>query len=352
MQYAIAASLIACNNNPLTPEYTELGPELLGDRFLIGLVSLPDAEEFDLDTAALQTYASPENETDNASQFAAGRLFVSPTASSLKAAAALMQPDPSVGSWVFPYTDFPGNAKAKGAYPGTMLLSADVPTKGLPEGDAGDYGKYLSFAATTGQAQGFGVGQLPAGYVPIKGLSDEVDYTKAAAADVAAQNGQVPPLVPVSTPPSTTTTTTTTPHDHDDDDDAHHDHDDRGPHHDHDDLGPHNHDHDDDHEPPPRPRRRPWPPPRRTTTTTWRPQRPRRPWPPPRRPWSPLLPWCNRAPRPRSLPPFRRWRPSARSRREQAGIGGLALPLALLFVALGGVWSAVVVFLRRRRART
>ena len=191
MQYSIAASLTACNDNPLTPEYTELGPELLGDRFLIGLVSLPDAEEFDLDTAALQTYASPERETDSGAQFAAGRSFVSPTASSLKVAAGLMRPDPSVGSWVFPYTDFPDNAKAEGAYPGTMLLSADIPTKGLPKSDAGDYGKYLSFAATTGQAQGFGVGQLPAGYVPIKSLS-EVAYTKAAAADVAAQNGQVP----------------------------------------------------------------------------------------------------------------------------------------------------------------
>jgi hypothetical protein len=211
MKYAIAASMTACNNNPLTPEYTQLGPELLGDRFLIGLVSLPDAEEFDLDTAALQTYASPETETANGSQFAGGRSFVSPTAASLQAAAALMQPDPSVGSWVFPYTDFPANAKAKGAYPGTMLLSADVPTRGLPTRDAGNYGTYLSFAAATGQVQGFGVGQLPAGYVPIKSLSDEVNYTKAAAADVAAQNGQVPPLIPQPPPPSTTTTTTTRP---------------------------------------------------------------------------------------------------------------------------------------------
>jgi hypothetical protein len=208
MQYSIAASEIACNDNPLTPEYTEWGPELLGDRFLIGLVSLPDAAEFDLDTAALQTYASPENENDNASQFAAGRAFVPPTASSVKVAAELMQPDPSLGSWVLPYTDFPGNAKTKGAYPGTMLLSADIPTKGLPKGDATEYGEYLSFAAATGQTQGFGVGQLPAGYVPMKDLKDELAYTNAAAADVAVQNGQVPPLVPG--PPTTTPTTTTT----------------------------------------------------------------------------------------------------------------------------------------------
>jgi hypothetical protein len=34
----------------------------------------------------------------------------------------------------------------------------------------------------------------------------------------------------------------------------------------------------------------------------------------------------------------------------EAGVGGLALPLALLVAVLGGLWSALVV-LRRRRAR-
>ena len=316
MKYAIAASMTACNNNPLTPEYTQLGPELLGDRFLIGLVSLPDAEEFDLDTAALQTYASPETETADGSQFAAGRSFVSPTASSLQAAVALMQPDPSVGSWVFPYTDFPGNAKAEGAYPGTMLLSADVPTKGLPARDAGDYGKFLTFAATTGQVQGFGVGQLPAGYVPTQGLSAEVNYTKAAAVDVAAQNGQVPPLVPLPPPPATTTTTTTAPS---------------------------------------------------TTTTTTVVPSTTTTAPPTTTTTAPattttttVVPTTTTVVTtttvaqqgttsttfPPNLPPV-----AAAIGLEEAGAGGLALPLALLVAVLGGVWSAVVV-LRRRRPRT
>jgi hypothetical protein len=206
MQYSIAASLTACNGNTLTPEYTELGPETLGNRFLLGLVSLPDADEFDLDTAALQTYANPERETNDGPLFPVGRSFVSPTPASLETAAALMTPDTAAGTWVLAYNALHSDAKAKGAYPGTMLLSADVPTKGLPASDADDYGKYLSFAATTGQTQGFAVGQLPHGYVPM--TSSEADYTKAAAADVAAQNGKVPSLA--AQPPSTTTTTTTT----------------------------------------------------------------------------------------------------------------------------------------------
>jgi hypothetical protein len=306
MQYGIAASLITCNNNPQTPEYTEFGPEALGGRFLIGLVSLPAAKELDLDTAALQTYASPERETDNAPQFAAGRLFASPTASSLQAAAALMQPDPSVGSWVFPYTDFPGNAKAKEAYPGTMLFSADVPTKGLPEADADDYGKYLSFAATTGQVQGFGVGQLPAGYVPMtaqKALLGEVDYTKAAAADVEAQNGKVPPLVPGPPPHSTTTTTTTTTT-------------------------------------------------TVVTTTTLAPGS------------TPSTTVASAGSGPvkkgtttttttttTTVPPtIQPVEAAGKTLGVEAGVGGLSLPLALLVAVLGGLWSAVVV-LRRRRAR-
>jgi hypothetical protein len=212
MQYAIAPSLIACNNNPQTPEYTALGPETLGTRFLIGLVSLPAAEVLDLDTASLQTFASPEKETNNSTQFASGRVFQPPTGATLQAAATLMQPDPQLGSWVLPYSDYPSKAVAKGTYPGTMLLSADVPTRGLPPADATNYGKYLTFAATTGQTPGFDVGQLPAGYLPMtaaNGLSAEVAYTEAAAADVAAQNGQTPGVSTGGGSPAPNNTTAT-----------------------------------------------------------------------------------------------------------------------------------------------
>ncbi len=199
MQYSIAASLITCNNDPITPSYEQLGPELLGFRFLIGLVSLPAAQQLDLDTAALQAYANPELESVSQTDFVAGRLFVAPTQASLQSAAALFQPDPTTGSWVLPETDFPGDSSAQGAYPGTMLMAADIPTSGLPAQDATEYGEYLSFAATAGQTGGAGVGQLPAGYLPMtatNGMGDEVAYTQAAAVDVAAQNGAVPGFTP------------------------------------------------------------------------------------------------------------------------------------------------------------
>jgi len=50
------------------------------------------------------------------------------------------------------------------------------------------------------------VGQLPPGYLPLTsadGLGGLADYTVAAAADVAAQNGQVPSLTAVSSSAST-----------------------------------------------------------------------------------------------------------------------------------------------------
>jgi hypothetical protein len=197
LEYSIAASLVTCNNDSITPSYLELGPEVLGSRFLIGLVSLPAADQLDLDTAALQTYASPEAETPDLKSFSSGRVFVSPSTSSLQAGASLLQPDPAAGSWVVPYGDFPGQSAAKQAYPGTMLMSVDVPTTGLPASDAAHYGQYLGFAATTGQTSGSATGQIPQGYLPLtagNGLAQEVAYTQAAANDVSTQNGQVPPL--------------------------------------------------------------------------------------------------------------------------------------------------------------
>ena len=150
VQYSIAPSLITCNNSTQTPGYVELGPELLSTRFMIGVVSLAQAAQLGLNTAALQTYASPERETPGIG-FAVGRDFVLPTSSSLQTAAALMQPDATLGSWVLPYSDYPSSSSIQNAYPGTMLMSADIPTKGLSPTDAIRYGEYLTFAATTGQ---------------------------------------------------------------------------------------------------------------------------------------------------------------------------------------------------------
>jgi hypothetical protein len=172
--------------------------QTVGYRFMIGITPLADNQRYQLQSAALQTTSGT---------------FVAPTDSSVEAATSLLTADPSTGTWPIPYAEFQQPAGAA-AYPGTMVVYAAIPTSGLPTEDAQDYASFLQFAATTGQIEGLGVGQLPPGYLPMTaadGLGALANYTLAAAADVAAQNGQVPPLTPVAPSGTKTSTSATTP---------------------------------------------------------------------------------------------------------------------------------------------
>ena len=157
------------------------GTQVLGHYFIIGMTPLADDKRYDLQTASLETTSGS---------------FVAPSNDSMEAATDLLQPDSTTGTWPIPYDQF-GTSAGAAAYPGTMLVYAAVPTSGLSASDASDYAAMLTFAAGPGQTTGEGVGQLPPGYLPItsaNGLGGLAAYTVAAAKDVAAQNGQVPPL--------------------------------------------------------------------------------------------------------------------------------------------------------------
>jgi hypothetical protein len=152
---------------------------------VLGITPLADDARYDLQTASLQTTTGT---------------FVAPSNASLEATTSLLQPDPSSGTWPVPYGQF-DSAVGSAAYPGTMVVYAAVPTSGLPPTAAADYAALLTFAVGPGQTPGEGVGQLPPGYLPLTAADDLgglVAYTQAAAADVAAQNGQVPPLTPAA----------------------------------------------------------------------------------------------------------------------------------------------------------
>jgi len=189
MQYDLPNSTTVCSQ-PVAGSSTgeklvANGRQPVGDRFMIGITPLADNQRYQLQSAAL--------ETTNGN-------FVAPSTTSLEAATSLLKPDPSTGTWPVPYTQFEQPAGAS-AYPGTMVVYAAIPTTGLWAKDAQDYASFLTFAAGAGQTEGFGVGQLPPGYLPLTaadGLGALADYTVAAAADVAAQNGQVPPLTSVA----------------------------------------------------------------------------------------------------------------------------------------------------------
>jgi hypothetical protein len=183
MQFHHANSTTTCKPDaPGVPNsLSGSGTQSVGNYFMLGLTPLADDERYDLQTASLQTTPGT---------------FVPPNNATLEAATNQLQPDSSSGTWPIPYNQFETNDGSL-AYPGTLVVYAAIPTSGLPATAATDYADLLTFAAGPGQTPGEGVGQLPPGYLPLttaNGLGGLAAYTLAAAADVAAQNGQVPPL--------------------------------------------------------------------------------------------------------------------------------------------------------------
>jgi len=205
MQFGVANSQIVCKDSgSITQKLAAVGRENPGQRFILGITSLADAERYRLDAASLLTHTDP----GAASKFtsAAGRTFVPPEDASLRAAARMFQPVEQDGTWVLPYDKLRSSADGTGAYPGTMLVSTAVPTQGLPMTDAKRYAEFLRFVAGEGQQPGFGNGQLPPGYLPMtasNGMSTFAHYTQLAADAVAAQQG--------GTVSVTTLNTTTSP---------------------------------------------------------------------------------------------------------------------------------------------
>lgn len=201
MQFSLAQSSDVCQP---APDGGSAGEKLVaegrqepGFRFMLGITTLADADRHGLLTASLEAQSSVAGTTAITS--AAGRTFVAPSPASLTAAAALLQPDTDTGTWPIPYATMRTDPGGASAYPGTMLVYAQIPTIGLPATDAADYATLLRFIAGPGQTPGTGVGQLPDGYLPLTAanhLGPEAAYTLAAADAVAAQAGEVPPLVP------------------------------------------------------------------------------------------------------------------------------------------------------------
>jgi hypothetical protein len=164
---------------------------------MFGVVSLGDAGREDLQLASLETHG-PATASDTQFTSSAGRTFVAPSPSSLRAAGALLKPDKTSNTWPIPYSAMRTDTADDAAYPGTMVVYTDVPTQGLPTSDASDYAKLLTFVAGSGQQPGTAQGQLPTGFLPLttsNGLGSLADYTDRAAAAVAAQQGAVPAIV-------------------------------------------------------------------------------------------------------------------------------------------------------------
>jgi hypothetical protein len=207
MQYAIENSQLTCVQPGLVTGDPSAGEKLVaqgrqppGNRFMLGLTSLADPLRYGVQVAALQTKVTSAV-ASKAFTDATGRSFVAPTDATLRTALGHVKPDTATYTWPIPYQQLLSDPNA---YPGAMLVYADIPTKGLPAVDAQAYGQFLSFTAGAGQTPGTGNGQLAVGYLPINGpngLGQLATYTAAAAADVTAQNGLVPSLDGANPPP-------------------------------------------------------------------------------------------------------------------------------------------------------
>jgi hypothetical protein len=160
----------------------------VGSRFMLGIVSLGDAERLDLRTASLQTRVTRGSGTAFTS--AAGRTFVAPTDGSIKAAVRTAVPSKD---GLGPFTLGPGTTAADPrAYPATMVVYTAARLEGMRTADARKVAQFVRVATRDGQVRGSANGQLPAGFVPITrtGTTSALWRQAQRVADaVAAQKG-------------------------------------------------------------------------------------------------------------------------------------------------------------------
>ncbi|TCJ28606.1 hypothetical protein [Nocardioides jejuensis] len=154
-----------------------------GNRFMLGLVSLGDAERYGIDVAKLET-------TDGT--------FVAPTHDSESAAVALMKQKGARQ----PFTlDQAAVKKSATAYPGTMVVYTAAKTCDVKADVADHVASFVRIATTEGQVPGSGNGRLPDGFLPIVKTGATAPLFKAAqqtADAVAAQKCAVPAVTPAT----------------------------------------------------------------------------------------------------------------------------------------------------------
>lgn len=149
----------------------------VGSRFMLGLVSMGDAERFGLRQASLMTTKND---------------FVEPTDGAVAKAVALAEPSKSGES---PFTlEMADVVKAGNAYPGTMIVYTAAKTEGLDKADAAKVAAFIDIATTEGQRPGYGNGELPPGFLALSKTGATAALFKQAhsvAESIADQSGQV-----------------------------------------------------------------------------------------------------------------------------------------------------------------
>lgn len=180
-----------CDYDTVTATY-KLGRrdrQSYGTRFMLGLVSLGDADRFGMRSAALLT--------------SKGR-YVAPTDRSLAAAVGLMRRSGPHR----PFTVTQEAITAAGdAYPGTTVVYTTAKLENLARAEARRVASFIRIATSEGQVRGRGNGDLPGGYLPLRKSGVTAPLWRAAqqtADAVEAQRG-VQTTSPEEVPPPSDT---------------------------------------------------------------------------------------------------------------------------------------------------
>lgn len=148
-----------------------------GSRFMLGIVSLGDAERYGLRSAALETRAGA---------------YVAPTRRSLGAAIALSEQDKRYHPFVLDQADV---RRSSTAYPGTMVVYTAARLQNLEQEDADKVADFIRISTSEGQAPGSGNGELPDGFLPIEKTGVTAKLYRAAqdtAEAIEAQRSPAP----------------------------------------------------------------------------------------------------------------------------------------------------------------
>lgn len=148
-----------------------------GARFMLGIVSLGDADRFGLRAAALKT---------------AGGNYVAPTSASLAKAVGVARQEKGDRNGPFRMKQDDVVA-AKSAYPGTQIVYTAARTHGMDEKEAATVASFIRIATSEGQRPGRANGQLPEGYLPLRKSGPTAALWRAAQSTAKAIEAQKAP---------------------------------------------------------------------------------------------------------------------------------------------------------------
>jgi hypothetical protein len=160
------------------PAYVSDGIQAIGTRSMSAVVDVPSATRYGLVAAQLRNAAGA---------------YVAPTTASITAAAAAMKPGEAAGTRVLDLAHVP-----RDAYPLTAFAYAATAPAALSAADRATYSAFIRYVATGGQHIGYGLTDLPLGYVPLPAA--DVTEATAAAALIAAGKGDPAAPTPTDAP--------------------------------------------------------------------------------------------------------------------------------------------------------